>query len=581
MRNVTTMTHLLRFAPTRALVLALPFLVLLGAGGPARAADPAPAVPPPPPPPSQSAPPAQSTPAQSTSVAQAGAPAAPAEADGVKHVVFVPESVKAQLREEIKQEVLAQAKQEGWAAPNLVPGWVSRLRFSGDVRGRWERDLFAPGNANGGDFPDFNAINNNKPFDVTIHIADPSNDRYLNVDQNRTRPRLRARVGVDAEPLEGFSVGVRLGSGDSSSPVSNNQTLGTDFSKYQVWLDRAFVKFEPVRGPSSLAFLMGRFDNPFFGTDLLWWDDLAMDGLAMKAVANVGGGFRPFLTGGAFPLYITPLNYPAEQTAKFASHDKWLYAAQAGAEWAPAEGFAIKVGAAFYDFDHIEGRLSSPCNTNLSYVTCDTDDSRPAFAQKGNTYMELRTPSAAALAAEALAQAPEYQFFGLASRFREIVGTARVEYALSSAVRVGLEGEYVHNAGFSRMQIEGKALNNRAQLPPEPSLNGGPPMSPPGPFIGGGNGVLGRVSLGTPALKERGDWRVRFGVRQVESDAVVDAFNDPDFGLGGTNLKGYSIDAALGLARGVSVAAHWFSADQVIGPKLGIDVLQFDLLAKF
>jgi len=31
----------------------------------------------------------------------------------------------------------------------------------------------------------------------------------------------------------------------------------------------------------------------------------------------------------------------------------------------------------------------------------------------------------------------------------------------------------------------------------------------------------------------------------------------------------------------VSVAAHWFSADQVIGPKLGIDVLQFDLLAKF
>jgi len=580
MRNVTTMTHLLRFAPTRALVLALPFLVLLGAGGPARAADPAPAVPPPPPPPSQSAPPAQSTPAQSTSVAQAGAPAAPAEADGVKHVVFVPESVKAQLREEIKQEVLAQAKQEGWAAPNLVPGWVSRLRFSGDVRGRWERDLFAPGNANGGDFPDFNAINNNKPFDVTIHIADPSNDRYLNVDQNRTRPRLRARVGVDAEPLEGFSVGVRLGSGDSSSPVSNNQTLGTDFSKYQVWLDRAFVKFEPVRGPSSLAFLMGRFDNPFFGTDLLWWDDLAMDGLAMKAVANVGGGFRPFLTGGAFPLYITPLNYPAEQTAKFASHDKWLYAAQAGAEWAPAEGFAIKVGAAFYDFDHIEGRLSSPCNTNLSYVTCDTDDSRPAFAQKGNTYMELRTPSAAALAAEALAQAPEYQFFGLASRFREIVGTARVEYALSSAVRVGLEGEYVHNAGFSRMQIEGKALNNRGVLPPEPSTNG-VPVSSPGPFIGGGNGVLGRVSLGTPALKERGDWRVRFGIRQVESDAVVDAFNDPDFGLGGTNLKGYSIDAALGLARGVSVAAHWFSADQVIGPKLGIDVLQFDLLAKF
>jgi hypothetical protein len=517
--------------------------------------------------------PAQSTaPAQSAAAAQPGAPAAPAEPDGVKHVVFVPESVKAQLREEIKQEVLAQAKQEGWAAPNLVPGWLSRLRISGDVRGRYERDLFASGNANGGEFPDFNAINTNKPFDVTIHIADPSNDRYLNVDQDRTRPRLRARLGVDAAPLEGFSVGVRLGAGDSSSPVSNNQTLGTDFSKYQVWLDRAFVKFEPLRGPSSLAFLLGRFDNPFFGTDLIWWDDLAMDGLAMKAAVNAGGGFRPFLTGGAFPLYITPLAYPADHPAKFVSHDKWLYAAQAGTEWTPTEDVAIKLGAAYYDFDHIEGRLSSPCATNLSYVTCDTDDSRPVFAQKGNTYMELRTPSAEALAAEALSQAPEYQFFGLASRFREVVGTARVEYALSHAVRVGLEGEYVHNAGFSRQQIEGKAVNNRG---PTTDAN------PLGAFTGGSNAWLGRVSFGTPALKERWDWRVRFGVRHVESDAVVDAFNDPDFGLGGTNLKGYSIDAALALARGVTVTGRWFSADQVDGPKLGTDVLQFDLLATF
>jgi len=74
------------------------------------------------------------------------APVPPAN-DGALHVQYVPEVVKKQLREEIKQEVMTQAKDEGWAAPNQTPEWTQRIRFSGDVRTRFEEDMYPHGKA--------------------------------------------------------------------------------------------------------------------------------------------------------------------------------------------------------------------------------------------------------------------------------------------------------------------------------------------------------------------------------------------------------------------------------------------------
>jgi hypothetical protein len=506
---------------------------------------------------------------------QEAPPAAPpAEAEPVKRVIFLPESYKLQLREEIKQDVLEQARREGWAAPNLVPPWMARFRFSGDFRGRFERIIFVPGNANGGEFPDFNAINTNKPFDMKG--VDLANDRYLNVDRSRSRSRLRARLGVAIDLGQDFSAGMRVGTGEGSTPVSSNQTLGASggtFSKFQVWLDRAYLKYEPGEGQaSSLAILLGRFDNPFLGTGLLWWDDLGFDGVAVKGKVDVGGGVTPFLTGGAFPIYSAAMAYPAERPDKFASLDKMLYAAQVGLQVAPDPAFTLKLAVAFYDFDRVEGRQSGPCDTNLKDITCDSDDSRPSFAQKGNTYLTVRTPSAAALTAEASSLVARYQFFGLASRFREAAATGRMELLVGPGLKIGLEAEYVRNLGFNRKQIEAKALNNRGPL------QGSDPI---GPFVGGNDGMLARVSFGSPEMNERWDWKAQLAYRRVASDAVLDALNDSDFGQGGTNLKGPSVDVMVALAKRVTAAVRWFSADQVAGPRYAVDGLQVDLAARF
>ena len=72
-----------------------------------------------------------------------------------------------------------------------------------------------------------------------------------------------------------------------------------------------------------------------------------------------------------------------------------------------------------------------------------------------------------------------------------------------------------------------------------------------------------------------------FTYRYLETDAVLDAFTDSDFGLSGTNLKGFIVGATLGLAEHVTLGARWMSADQVAGPKFAVDVLQADLQAGF
>ena len=69
---------------------------------------------------------------------------------GTRHVTYVPEVVKRQLREEIKQEVMAKAQKENWASPGTYPEWAQRIRFYGDARVRYQGNYFPTGNDQAG-----------------------------------------------------------------------------------------------------------------------------------------------------------------------------------------------------------------------------------------------------------------------------------------------------------------------------------------------------------------------------------------------------------------------------------------------
>lgn len=490
---------------------------------------------------------------------------APVAEDTVR-VTYVPEIVKKQLREEIKQEVMAQARDERWATPRSFPEWLSRYTLFGDLRVRYEGLFYPNGNDNTGAFPSFNAINTGAPFDVTGTLFSPQN----NVDRDRHRTRLRARFGAEIDLGDGFSSGLRVATGDNSSPVSPNQSLGAsggNFSKYALWLDRAFLAYRgkaPADGAWSAS--LGRFENPFFATTMLFDDDLGFDGAALQGTFTLNENLKPFATLGVLPVFNSALNFATNQPAKFKSQDKWLLAAQFGTTWKLQQDLTAKVGAGYYYFYNVEGRLSSPFTPVNASDNGDTDETRPSFAQTGNTYFPIRNIVPGVL--NGFGTTNQFQYFGLATPFRELALTGRLDYDGFEPFRTSLVAEWVTNLAFRRGAIARKAVNN---LGPRGA----------GDFVGGRNGGTIELRFGRAALERRGDWNTALGYRYLESDAVVDGLTDSDFGAGGTNLKGFTLGGSLALSPRVWLTARWLSASSIAGPTYKNDVLQFDFNGKF
>lgn len=137
-------------------------------------------------------------------------------------VPYVPETVRRQIAEEVREEVMQKARDENWANPRTLPAWTLRLTPFADFRLRYEGLFFPDGNDNTGAFPNFNAINTGAPFDVTGTTFSPQ----LNVDKDRNRFRIRARFGAQLDLEDGFTFGLRIATGESNTPTSTNQSLG-------------------------------------------------------------------------------------------------------------------------------------------------------------------------------------------------------------------------------------------------------------------------------------------------------------------------------------------------------------------
>jgi hypothetical protein len=515
------------------------------------------------------------------------APAAPAEAsapaasDDEVRVTYVPDVVKKQITDQVTQNVMEETREEHLAdsiAANQVPDWVKRLHVGGDVRLRFEDDMFPDGSAVG-NFTNFNAINTSASG-FNVNTTSPVLPQY-NADQDRVRFRLRARIGAGIDLGENFTAGLRIATGSDDDPTTENQTLGLannsqggNFARYQIWLDRAFLRYEWGGTPQADASLtVGRFDNPFISTSMIWADDLGFDGVVAKGSYQVAPGVTPFLTAGAFPTFNTDFNFSTNQSVKFDSEDKYLFAAQGGTKWTINKDFSFTGAAAIYDFENIEGKVSDPID-NAALNAGDTDDSRPSFAQNGNTYIALRNYTDPTIVPGVTV---ENQFYGLASEFRVLALTGQLDFARFDPFHMSVTGEFIDNLAFDRNSI----INGGPTSDPGPQNN--TTSSNPDSFDGGNIGYMIHIDAGKVALQERWDWNVRLSYRYVQTDATVDAFTDSDFGapLYGTNLKGFTVGGNLALSKRVWFGLRYMSADNVSGPTFHSDLVQFDLNAKF
>ena len=511
-----------------------------------------------------------------TAPVESGLPAASSDDIRVTHI---PQPVKDQMKEEIKLELATDKVSSQLSSAVRLPKWVQDVKPFLDIRVRYEGDFFPTGNDNTGAFPNFNAINTGAPFDWKGTQFAPQ----LNVDQNRNQFKLRARFGADIAMADHFSSGFRIATGQNNSPTSTNQGMGTassatqgqggNFSKYAIWLDRAFLRYDSkYEDLMSATAWVGRFDNPFFYTPLIWDDDLGFDGIAATVKGNVTEGLQVFTTGGAFVVYNTDFNFSSNQPEKFSSYDKYLLGVQTGIDWKVAEDWKAKVAAAYYSFYNIEGKLSTPYTPLTSSDASNTDSSRPSFAQKGNTYMAIRDilPDAS----NDFGYINQWQYYGLATKFNVLSLAGRLDYDGFEPVRVSLISEFVQNLAFKKSDINSIAINNRAEA--DPSI-----VDDIGDFDGSPYGWYGEFRVGTPALSKRWDWQLNLGYRWIGSDAVVDGFNDSDFGLGGTNMKGFTVGGILSLSENVSLGTRWMGADSIAGPQYHTNILYFEINSKF
>jgi len=524
-------------------------------------------------------------------------------ADGTQTVPYVPQVVRDQIAEQVRAELGSQAQAEGWSKPGETPEWTRRIQLYGDVRVRGEGRFYEDPVYNGplwvgGNYPDFldwGAINRGDGYDVSE--SNPINPPYLNTAENRRRMQVRARLGIRAQINDWVSANLRLATGGDKSPVSTNQTLGADgSSNYEFWVDRASIRLAPT---SDVAIDFGRFGNPFWTSDLVYDNDMNFDGIAFSGSRALTKQLRLFGAAGAFPVFNTSFNFGSRNAptvdggggGAFASKDKYLFAVQTGLEFQLAENQRARIAGGYLRYDGVQGEFSSPCRWDQD--VCDTDATRPAFQQFGNTMMALRQISPDPSVPPGAS--PEVQYFGLASKFELLNLRGQFEYSLSDRIGVRVDGDFVKNLGFDRSAIAALAQNNQAPevLMPNPDQDPADPndnfIRQQGAYDGGDTGwqarlTVGRLDLGFAEgawVAERGDWAAHIGYRHIESDAVIDGFADSDFGLGGTNAKGWIAGANYGIARNTLIGLRWMSTDEVAGPPLSVDRLFIDLQTRF
>ena len=502
------------------------------------------------------------------------ASAPPPTKKGEIRVTYVPQFVRRQIADEVRAQVMNQVQTEGWAAPEALPEWTKRLHVYGDMRVRYESDLFNKGNY--ADFLNYASINNGSPFDQESFAGGTgANPPYLNTTENRTRFRLRARFGVEAELADSVSANIRIGTGDPNGPVSTNTTLGENgaFSQYAIYLDRAYVAYHP---DDNFLLQAGRSANPFSTSDILFYSDLGFDGVSARYQHDIVPGLTASLTGGAFPLFNTDFAFSSNDPQKFASTDSYLFAGQAAASWKISQDLSAKLAVGFFDFVGVQGAVSQPCYEQPGSVYyCNTDDTRYLNGQFGNTVYNIRN-----IVPNGTTTPIDPQYYGLASRFAILEVHPQFDIDTYAPIDVHLEADFISNLAFNRSAIIAHGPPN---LPPGPANNYGstPTGVGLGPYEGGNTGYMVKVAVGYPTVKHRWDWNLSAAYKYIATDATLDSLDDAEFHLGGTNARGYVLQGVLGVADNTNVSLRWLSSQVVSGPADGNDVILLDLNANF
>jgi hypothetical protein len=263
-----------------------------------------------------------------------------------------------------------------------MPDWVTGYKFSGSFRGRYEQF---------------------------------SGNNLAAIDRSRLRYRLF--LGATVSLQDNLEVGFRIGSGDQKNsgqgnPLSQNSTMGNNWSDKGLYVDLAYGKWTPISGGNwTLSTTFGKMERDVFEFTWMVMDpDLTPEGGVVQGVYIINDKHSIAFTGGGFAL----------QDVGASTHDPAMFGGQVlwKAKW--NDKLSSTLGAAA-----------------LAIVNPEQLTTANAFQiNQGNT----RYTSGSYLGA------PKYNF-------NPVIGDASVTYTLDSfplyagAFPITLKGEAMNNPG--------------------------------------------------------------------------------------------------------------------------------------
>lgn len=196
--------------------------------------------------------------------------------------------------------------------------WYEKIKFKGDFRNRFE------------------------------YIADETVLDGAGDEIKRYRERIRLRIGATADVGKDLKVGFRLASGESSDPISTNQSLTTGFSKKGIILDLAYAEYKASESSalSGLHSVVGKMDNPFYkpgGSDLIWDNDITPEGLFASYSRDIGEKFEIKALLGGFWI---------EERSKAA--DSGMLAFEIIGKFKPTENLSLGLGLSYFNFGNAQ-----------------------------------------------------------------------------------------------------------------------------------------------------------------------------------------------------------------------------------
>ncbi len=346
---------------------------------------------------------------------------------------------------------------------------------------------------------------------------------------DRNRYRYRLRLGLNVTMFENFQVGMRLASGNpqfnsggtlvGGAPITANQDLNSLETRKFLWIDAAFAKWTPVKNDDwNFAATLGKLDNPFLLSNMVWDYDIVPEGAALQGGHNFNENHSLKGIAGIFVLdelnqgYAGGNTLPAGTPAS-PSHDPFLYGAQAVFESKWTQRIETSVGLAAFDIADKES-LSSKVQP---------------FYNAGNT----RDPNGF-----------------LKYNYNPLIGTAAATYKLDS---------FPLYPGKFPIKVTGEYMNN----PAAPS-----------------NNEAYRVGFTLGKAGKKRAWEITYRYQELQADAWFDALVDDDNGayyangnpqlagtgkangwFGGTNVKGHQILAVYSLTDFMNFTFIYYNND--------------------